>query len=392
MTPLISARRAAEDFARVVDGSRDDVADRYADLTACVEMLRAQDTPAARPEFVADLRSSLMAAADTLLAPARETAKAPAQVLTLAPGRQRVRRHNRRLAVATAAFVVVGGTAGVAAAAENSLPGDPLYPIKRSIESAQVSLQSSDEAKGHDLISQAGTRLDEIDELMGKGDSTSQITHTLASFQRSATSGADLLFVAFQRDGDSEDLASLRGTFAEQAEQLQALAVDAPPTTQGDFAAATALLADLDQQARVLCGGCGPDDGSGFTDLSSSPALESLLSAPAAAAAADGVRSEAEKLADKANQIAKNTPQTSPGTSDAGSSSVRDVTPSLGDVQVPSLTSPDGALKGTVTTVTGGVEGLLTTVDSTTGGALAPVTDTVNTTLDTLTNLLVGGN
>ena len=193
MTSLISARRAAEDFARVVDGTQQDVADRYADLTATVDLLRRQESPAARPEFVADLRTQLMSAADTLLVPVddRESGFDTGTVVPLRPG-----RHPRRLAVAAAAFVVVGGTAGVAAAAEGSLPGDPLYPIKRGIESAQVSLNTSDAAKGRDLIGQANTRLDEVDGLVGAGDSTSQISHTLASFKRSESDGADLLFVA----------------------------------------------------------------------------------------------------------------------------------------------------------------------------------------------------
>jgi hypothetical protein len=385
MTPMISARRAAEDFARVVDGADADRAERFSDLTATVELLRMQDTPAARPEFVADLRTRLMVAADTVLVPAQPTAR-PAKVIELSPG---VRRHNRRLAVAAAAFVAVGGTAGVAAAAENSLPGDPLYPIKRGIESAQVSLNSSDSAKGHDLISQASTRLKEIDGLMDEGDSTSRITHTLASFQRSTTSGADLLFVAYQRDGDPEDLAALRGTFQEQTEQLLALAAQAPSTTQPDFTAAADLLADLDQQARVLCGNCGPSDGStDFTDLSSAPALESLLTAPAEGAAADQVRSQTESLANAADEIAKSTPQTTP-TEAPDTSTAR--TPSLSNVQLPSLSTDDGALKGTVTNVTGGVQGLLGTVDTATGGTLTPVTDAVDDTLTSLTNLLLGG-
>ena len=384
MTPLIPARRAAEEFARVVDGSTVDVADRYTDLTECVELLRAQETPVARVEFVADLRTQLLAAADTLLIPVERSAR-PTNVVTLSPA---TRRHNRRLAVAAAAFVVVGGTAGVAAAAENALPGDPLYPIKRGIESAQVSLNSSDSAKGHDLINQASTRLDEIDGLMSDGDSTTQITHTLDSFQRSATNGADLLFVAFQRGGDVDDIATLRSAFSEQTALLKTLAAQAPPTAQPDFAEATALLADLDQQARVLCGNCGPDSGdSDFTDLSSAPAFGSLLTEPAAAAAADQLRSQNESLAHKADEIAKDTPTTSVSSGD-------DTTRggALPNVAVPTLPTPDGSgsLTTTVKTVTGGVQSLLTDVSSSTGGVLTPVTDTVNNTLDALTGLLLG--
>lgn len=386
MSPLISARRAAEDFARLVDGAPVDRAERFGDLTATVTLLREQETPVARAEFVADLRTRLMVAADTVFAPA-PAATRPAKVVELAPA---ARRHNRRLAIATAAFVVVGGTAGAAAAAESSLPGDPLYPLKRSIESARVSFSSSDTAKGHDLISQSNTRLKEVDGLMGDSNSTSRISHTLASFRRSASSGADLLFVAYQRNGDPEDLAALRGTFEQQTELLKSLAAQAPSTTQPDFSAARSLLADLDQQARVLCANCGPDNGSqDFTDLSSTPALQSLLAAPAAAAAADELRKQT-KLADKAGQIAGSTPLT-PTPTTAPQTTTRGTTSTTTTSGLPSLPSGDTAVTGTVNTVTGGVQGLLDSVSTSTGGVLSPVTDTVNTTLDALNQLLTGG-
>ena len=382
MTPLIPTRRAAEEFARVVDGSQVDVADRYSDLTEFVEILRAQETPAPRAEFVADLRVQLMAAADTLLIPATTKADPKrAPVVTLSPS---TRRHHRRLAVAAAAFVAVGGTAGVAAAAENSLPGDALYPIKRSIESAQVSFNTSDSAKGHDLISQASTRLDEVDRLIASGDSPNHIIQTLASFERSDTSGADLLFVAFQRGGDVDDLASLRAAFGEQSALLADLSGKAPADAQPAFEAASALLSDLDQQARVLCGNCGPDAGaSAYADLVSAPALDSLLTEPVTSAAAKAELDAAEALANAAGEIAENTPL-------APQPKAQDEEPTGGSVlpgvEVPSLPTQDGTLKTPVTNVTSGVEGLLDQVGSSTG--LEPVTDTVNDTLDVLTGLL----
>ena len=376
MSPMISARREAEEFARVVDGIQVDESERFRDLTATVGQLRAQGIPEARAEFVADLRTQLMAAADTILIPSEPRAS---NVVTLSPT---TRRHNRRLAIAAAAFVVVGGTAGVAAAAENALPGDPLYPIKRAIESAQVSLNSSDAAKGHDLINQAGTRLDEIDGLMGNGNSDSQVTHTLASFERSATRGADLLFVSYQRDGNIDDLADLRGALSEQSAKLATLSAQAPASEQPDFASASALLADLDQQARVLCGNCGPDSGSAdFSDLSSAPALASLLTQPAAAAAEDARREQAEALAHEAGEIAEHTPQDPTGT--GGTNTIGGGLPG---VAVPTVPSQDGP----VTTLTSGVETLLGDVSASTGGVLTPVTEALNGTLDSLTDTLLG--
>lgn len=358
MTSLISARRAAEDFARVVDGTQQDVADRYADLTATVDLLRRHESPAARPEFVSDLRSQLMAAADTLLVPVddQETGRETGTVVPLRPG-----RHPRRLAVAAAAFVVVGGTAGVAAAAEHSLPGDPLYPIKRGIESAQVSMNSSDSARGQDLVSQAGTRLDEIAGLVGQGDA-SRISQTLAAFQRSVGDGSDLLFVAYQRDPGSVDLSTLRDKIDAQSVRLHELSGRAPASTQPDFRSASAMLADIDQQARVLCSNCGSG---GFTTLSG-PALENLLNEPADAAASQQQQDLAKALAEKATQIAATMPQ---GTAPAsGTAPVRDgsgqVVPG---VSLPAVPTQSGSLTSTVTTVTGTVQGLVDSVDTVTG-------------------------
>lgn len=381
MTSLIPARRAAEDFARVVDGSQLDVADRYTDLTACVDLLRAQDTPDARPEFVADLRARLLVAADTALVPSPRSPQ-PSNVVTLTPSRR-----SRRLGVAAAAFVIVGGSAGVAAAAESALPGDALYPIKRGIESAQVSLNSSDAAKGRDLIAQAGKRLDEIDSLMSDGDSTKRITDTLSAYESTAGHGADLLFVAYQRDGSSADLADLRGAFVEQLAQLQQLASQAPPTTQPAFASAAALLTDLDQQARVLCGNCGPNSGaSDFTNLSSAPALTSLLTEPAAAAAAAHQLELAQALAAKADQVASSTPKSTPTTSGGGTTSGGSTLPGVPTATLPA--SSGDSLQTTVTGTTDGVQGLINEVNTSTGGVLTPVTDTVDGVLDPVTGLL----
>ena len=72
-----------------------------------------------------------MTAADTLLIPA-EPRLAPVVPLH----GTRASRNQRRISIAAAAFVIIGGTAGVAAAAESALPGSALYPIKRGIESA----------------------------------------------------------------------------------------------------------------------------------------------------------------------------------------------------------------------------------------------------------------
>lgn len=372
MTPLSPARRDAEAFANALDAhdvARGDVADRYADLLTCVDVLRTQEAPAPRADFVSDLRMRLMDAADTLLVPA-DADLAPVVPLHSSPAARR----QRRISVAAAAFVVIGGTAGVAAASENALPGDALYPLKRGIESAQVSLNSSDSGRGQDMLRAAGTRLEEAESLIEKHEDADLINATLSSFRDSAASGSDLLFVEYQRNGDPEEISRLRALLGSQLAQLDSMNASAPAESAEAFTKARTLLGDLDQQASVLCGDCGPGGISNrFTAAASAPSLASLLNAPSAEAqqAADEARAN-EDLADKAGDVADETDQPSAGPSIGPKPSTRPGLPL--PTTTPDLGSPLAGL-------TSGVTALLQEL----GEPLAPLTDT----LDTLTGGLL---
>lgn len=369
MTPLSPMRRAAEEFASAVDGSRAETGDRYADLLTCVDVLRAREIPEPRADFVADLRMRLMDAADTLLLPAS------AELAPVVPLNARANRNQRRISVAAAAFVVIGGSAGVAAAAESALPGDALYPIKRGIESAQVALNSSDSGKGQDLLRQAGERLVEIDALLAEDSSAEAITRTLSAFERSVTDGADLMLVEYQRNGDPEDITRLRTMIGSQLTQLDALAAEAPEDSLPAFASARDLLADLDQQASVLCSDCGAG---AVTDrfATSASALGDLfnvpVSTPADRAAADR---RSQKLAERADAVAKNDKLTKPGVPDVTG------TPPATPVPEPGLPLPapgGGGVDVVVGGLSSGVSALL---------GEDPLTTTLGTTLESLTDL-----
>lgn len=367
MTPLSPARRDAEAFAHAVDGARGDVADRYSDLLTCVDVLRAQDVPAPRADFVADLRMRLLDAADTLLIPA-DGRLAPVVPLHATPAARR----QRRISIAAAAFVVIGGTAGVAAASENALPGDPLYPLKRGIESAQVSLNSSDSGRGQDLLRRASTRLSEVDALISKHEDADLINDTLASFQESAANGADLLFVEYQRSGNPEEISRLRAMLGSQLTKLDSMTGESPTEAQSAFDKARALLGQLDQQASVLCGDCGPG---GFSDrfgaASSAPSLASLLNAPAInAQQAAGQAARDNELANRADEIAKGAekPAVPVDGAPTGGPTTDPTTGLPLPVPTPELSNPLGGL-------TSGVAALLKEVG---GEPLAPLTDTLN--------------
>ena len=60
-------------------------------------------------------------------------------------------------AASSAVAVLLGGSAGMAAAAQNALPGEALYPVKRGIESAQLQLVSGPD-RGRAQLANAADR------------------------------------------------------------------------------------------------------------------------------------------------------------------------------------------------------------------------------------------
>ena len=67
----VPGQRAAEEFDSVLGGrATQDVAERYGQLVATVQVLSDQPLITPRAEFTADLRSRLMLAAETDLVPA----------------------------------------------------------------------------------------------------------------------------------------------------------------------------------------------------------------------------------------------------------------------------------------------------------------------------------
>lgn len=384
MTPLFPAHRAAEEFAGVLDGSRADVADRYADLTATVTLLRAQPEATPRPDFVADLRERLMLAADDILQVVpRETPRTTTVVSLPTRTRQRFGK------AAAIAVVVAGTTTGMAVAAQGSLPGESLYPVKRGLESAQTHLNFSDAGRGSDLLAQASTRASEVDALADRNTPAREITDTLESFQKSAGHGSDLLFTSYLTEGDPADIATVRSFTADALAALTKAAANAPKGTRDAFAAATSLLADIETQARTLCGSCGGTAlGAPVPGDSAALSLHSLIAQPVIVAQHDAdVRAaqEQKQLEQQAADVKAPTTTTAPKPRTTTDSSPTTTTKT--DTTAP---VSGGAVEGTVKQVTGTVTGLLDSVSAGTGGLTTPLTDSVNQTLTSLTDTLSG--
>jgi hypothetical protein len=365
MTSLFPSQRAAEDFDSVIEGlAPPAVADRYADLFATVETLRAQPEVLPRAEFASDLRLRLMTAAQTEL-----VATTPV-VRRLEPSR--AHKRNRRIGSLAAGLVIVGGTAGMAAAAQGSLPGEALYPVKRGIEQATVAVHPTDAGKGAALLDQARARLDEATALQAQGSpDAALIASTLESFRSAADAGSDKLFTAYQADGDSRDISTVRAFTTQQMMLVDDLSDGSNPVSGDQLVDTADLLADIDQQARVLCGSCGPQ---GPVELpaalsagAAAVSVDTLLARPVSQARLDiaetraaqeaqiaRLKAAAERGAQAAAQVERENKAATTASAQATAPVTNTVTPE--GTLVPTVTTAGKtAVKGLVTGVTGTV-------------------------------------
>jgi Domain of unknown function (DUF5667) len=386
MTPLFPAQRAAEEFERVLSGTADDaVAARYAELRDAVQQLRTLPEVTPRAEFVGDLRSRLMAAAET------ELVAVPKATLRAVPSlpEERTKRRNRRIGTIAASLVVVGGTAGMAAAASGALPGETLYPIKRGIEQVTTAAHFGDAAQGRALLGQAATRLEEVRALQAEGNADPDvISQTMDAFRTAADSGSEKLFSSYQSSGDQADITAVRDFTAAQMADVAAMSAGADTATNDLLVDAADTLADIDAQARNLCGACAPTKplaspnalsaGAGaatVANLLASPVsqvkTEAATIAAARAARIKALRANAESQASKFPLLPAGTnPDGTPNYSFPG-------TPGSAENPITNVITPDGKLLPTVTSgaaVTNLVSGVTGTLSTVTNGATDPVT------------------
>ena len=368
MTPLFPAQRAAEEFDQVLGGtSTIAVSDRYAELLEAVEVLRTQPEVVPRAEFAVALRAQLMAAAET------DLVRAPPVVLDFETSRQTRRR--RRVGTVAASLVIIGGSAGMAAAASGSLPGEPLYPVKRVLEEASSAVRMDEANKGEALLDQARTRLAEVADLQARGSADSGlVATTLADYQSAADQGADQLFTAYQAEGDTADIETVRTFTTTEMAEVGALAKVAGPDVAGMLVDVADTLADIDQQARVLCSTCGPDGAveppAALAAGAAADTVDDLLSGPVAQARADVAAAEAARIAGlqrlqtaaeaSAGSVPHATTDTTPG----------QTAPAAGDGVASRLIARDTAIAPSLsdgTAVTGLVSGVTASVDGATG-------------------------
>lgn len=322
MTPAFPARRRAEQFDSLVEAAASGrpvdaaVPAELAELLSVATALREAPVVAPRPEFSASLRERLMAAAPQELTAAREAAdRATVSRLTVRQSSQRIR--DRRLSAAVGALAVVGASTSMAVASQAALPGDTLYPIKRTIEDVRTGLTVGNDAKGDRLLAQAESRLAEVVELSQRDRTPREadVEKALAAFSEQATHASDLLLSDYQHSGETDSLEDLRVFAAEGITELSRLEAVIPDTARDSLAEAARTLLTIDQAAANACPSC--TEG-GIIELPSSlvtlvsgvlPGGESSVAAEQATGTKDraGAGKKQAQLADEAEETGAET-------------------------------------------------------------------------------------
>lgn len=398
MTSLFRSRLEAEELQAALSGeAAPEVEQRHADLLRTVTLLREHEPVAPRPEFLADLRSRLMAAAEAELVPTT----APVRTLPADPRSPR----RRRVATLAASLAIVGGSAGVAAATDAALPGDALYPIKRGGEQVVAAVVTGEAATGRAELRQARERLSEAEALVEAGAEPQVVVRALEEFRSTAETGAGRLLVAYQSEGEPDDVTAVRAFTAEQLPRLEELGGE-PALEPVLLDAADALVA-LDQRARTLCAACGQAKAlvtpAALVSAANAVSLDRLLARPAeqarvdsdllAALDQDAIARLVESAEEVAGEVPRNPVPVVPPESQPATTTTRSpVETRLEPVDAPVRT----VVNGTTEAVDELVDGLGRTVTEVTGRVrtgtpldqpLSQVTDTVDEAVEGVTGL-----
>ena len=285
---LLSRRRRAEQFARLLDGQDDRSAAQLATrndphLAPLVELATAlRSVPLGpTPDFRSALRQRLVAVAAvqgvgevSLPAAVRAPVAAPSLPRRLNEWAEgwRVRPRFVAATAAASAVVMVGG---IGLAGSRSLPGQPLYGVKRGVEHVQLSFAGSTEAKGERHLQFAQTRMREVAALVKNdraigvapmqaplvasgalgGSLSSRVVSTLHDMDAETTAGTKDLTTVFARSHDSHPLHVLATFAANQQHALTAVMPSLPSDAATRAAVSLALIQRVDSRAQALLTG-----------------------------------------------------------------------------------------------------------------------------------------
>lgn len=248
--------------------------EQVAELVRFAEILCEAAVAEPTPEFRLSLRSTLMAEARTVLVPAEAK---PRSLATAVPAPRPVRR---RIAGLTAAALASAGVVGLVSSSASAVPGEMLYPVKRSVESVQLALHQGDESRGSFQLAQASERLAEARELSNHPTARTDtlIASTLDDFSSQAEIGSNSLFDEFDTNGKTKSIQKVNDFVAAAATELATMSTLVPEIAEESFASAAKTISDLAIEASSLCSACTAADAQSLvnavTALTQGPAVE----------------------------------------------------------------------------------------------------------------------
>jgi hypothetical protein len=246
----------AQWFADALDGQTPKDG-HVADLVRFAESLCEAAVVEPAPAFRDSLRAQLMADAATVLVRTPAAASTPRRAVADQAAPSPVRR---RLAAATAAVVASAGVVGLVASSASAVPGEMLYPVKRSVESAELALHRGDASRGSFQLAQASERLAEARALSADGRSPDLIAQTLDDFAASTATGSSTLFDDFSTTGTKKSVQQVNSFAARSSAGLSRLSSQLPDGVGDSLAAASAAVTEAAGEAATLCASCEPAD------------------------------------------------------------------------------------------------------------------------------------
>ena len=268
-----------ERFARAVDGGMRELSDHALERELAVVAALRQAGAAAgpRPDEVDRIRRRVMAEFPAANGAGAEIAGADrvdvdeasgSRVARLAPGgpaRRPRGRHRASVGVEARAQMVVAAAAALCLflslsgmsllLSRDALPGNPLYSVKRSAESAELGMTFGDKSRALKHLEFATARVDEIEVLAAEGAVTdgtaARFLDVLDDFDSDAAAGARLL-TSMAAAGDRDELSSLLGWSSQQQERLDDLRAALPAEAGSRLSGSLDLLVRMQDRVEAL--------------------------------------------------------------------------------------------------------------------------------------------
>jgi hypothetical protein len=228
---------------------------RLAGELAVVVMLR-RNADAVAPDAAA--RDRMRTTVFARLAEPEPVTPEPVTPAPAAPRTRKVTSTRGRVAIAlAAAFCLVLALSGMTLfLSRNALPGDPLYGVRRTVESASLGLTMGDDAKGRKHLEFAADRIGDVQRLAVRypdpaNSPVGDYLTAFADFDSDATAGTvDLTGFATSHGPDA--LTTLHDWAAQQADRIRQVVPSLPAPVAARAKQSVALLTRITRRVDAL--------------------------------------------------------------------------------------------------------------------------------------------